>query len=118
MIEIPERIRKEVAEKGGFEKIVSMVESDKEFADFIKTIADEKRLKIIYALSIQRMCVCMLAQLINCPYSKCSYHISRLKKEGIIKSKSIGNYTLYSLTKKGKKVLKLIEKIKEVRNED
>ncbi|MBC7128663.1 MAG: winged helix-turn-helix transcriptional regulator [Thermoplasmatales archaeon] len=116
MIEIPEGIRKEVAEKGGFEKIVSMVERkiDKEFADFIKTIADEKRLKIIYALGIQRMCVCMLAQLINCPYSKCSYHISRLKKDGIIKSKNIGNYTVYFLTEKGKKLLKLIEKIKEV----
>ncbi|MEM2935539.1 MAG: winged helix-turn-helix domain-containing protein, partial [Candidatus Thermoplasmatota archaeon] len=66
----------------------------------------------------QRMCVCMLAELISCPYSKCSYHISKLKKEGIIKSKNIGNYTVYSLTKKGKKILKLIEKIKEVKNED
>lgn len=116
MIEIPEKIREEVDEKGGFEKIASIVEKrvDKKFAEFIKTIADEKRLKIIYALNMQRMCVCMLAELTKCPYSKCSYHISKLKKEGIIKSKNIGNFTVYSLTDKGKKVIRLAEKIKEV----
>ncbi|MBC7081592.1 MAG: winged helix-turn-helix transcriptional regulator [Thermoplasmatales archaeon] len=91
MIEIPEKIKKEVNKKGGFEKIASMVEKkiSKRFVSFIKTIANEKRLKIIYVLDKQRMCVCMLAKLTNSPYSKCSYHISKLKEEGIVKAKKL-----------------------------
>ena len=73
--------------------------------ELMSVLADEKRLLILYALSHQRMCVCMLADLTQSPYSKCSYHITRLKDKGIIEAQNQGNYIIYSLTPYGKNIL-------------
>lgn len=114
-IEIPEEIEKEVKEKGGMEGIAKLIPDLKEIEKLLKALADEKRLKILYALYNQRMCVCMLAEIIDCPYSKCSYHIAKLKEMNLVKSKHIGNYIVYSLTSYGKKIVRYFEKLKEVK---
>lgn len=113
-VEIPEEIEEEVRAKGGFEHIISSLPNEyiKKLEQIIKILADEKRLKILYALAYQRMCVCMLASLTKCSYSKCSYHISKLKEMGLVKSKHTGNYIIYSLTPYGKKIVKYFEKLK------
>lgn len=111
-IEIPEEIENEVKAKGGIGGIAKLIPSLKEVKKLMKSLADEKRLKILYALNYQRMCVCMLAWLTNCSYSKCSYHIAKLKDMGLIQSKNFGNYIIYSLTSRGRKLVKLFEKIR------
>ncbi|HEC75922.1 MAG TPA: ArsR family transcriptional regulator [Thermoplasmatales archaeon] len=113
-VEIPPEIEKELERKGGLEVIEKSIPDLKKIEGMIKAISDEKRLKILYGLYRQRMCVCMLAKIIDCPYSKCSYHISILKEIGLIDGKSLGNYIIYSLTPLGRKILKVIEKIKEM----
>lgn len=113
-VEIPKEIEEEVRRKGGFEYIVSLIPNDdiQKLEQIMKTLADEKRLKILYALYHQRMCVCMLAELTQCSYSKCSYHIAKLKEMEFITSKNIGNYIIYHLTPYGKRLVKLFEKLK------
>jgi DNA-binding transcriptional ArsR family regulator len=115
-VEIPEDIKKEVDEKGGFNLIKNSVPMGdiQRLEGIIGVLADKKRLLIIYALSRQRMCVCMLADITQSPYSKCSYHITRLKDMGIITAQSEGNYLIYSLTPYGKNILKILERLKEV----
>ncbi|MCD6172122.1 MAG: winged helix-turn-helix transcriptional regulator [Thermoplasmata archaeon] len=106
--EIPDDIKKELEKKGGWESIKANLPLDsiKKVEKIMKVLADEKRLKILYGLSIQKMCVCMLADLTSCSYSKCSYHISKLKEEGLIKSIKKRNYVVYSLTNFGKSIIK------------
>jgi len=115
-VEIPDEIKREVEEQGGFEEICrSLSERNIEnLAAIVKILGDEKRLTILYALAQQRMCVCMLAELTDCAYSKCSYHITKLKDAGFIQAEHLSNYIIYSLTPYGKKVINHLEKIEEV----
>ena len=115
--EIPEELEKEVEKKGGWENLKkSLPEEDiKMIAKVMKALADEKRLSILYALYEQRMCVCMIVDLVKCPYSKCSYHIAKLKEMGLVQSQNIGNYLVYSLTSHGRKIVRYFEKLKEVK---
>lgn len=115
-VEIPEEIEREIERKGGFEAVISRIsdENVQWLAHLMKTLADEKRLTILHALSHQRMCVCMLAELTGCPYSKCSYHIAKLKEMNLVSAKHMGNYIVYSLTPSGKKIVRYFEKLKEV----
>ena len=71
----------------------------KMIAKVMKALAAEVRLSILYALYEQGMWVCMIVNLVKCPYSKCSYNIAKLKEAGLIKAVKRGNYIIYSLTK-------------------
>jgi len=116
-LEIPEEIKREIEQKSGFKTIISSI-SNKNIqwlTHLMKALADEKRLTILHALYHQRMCVCMLAELTNCSYSKCSYHIAKLKEMGLVQSQNIGNYLVYSLTSHGRKIVRYFEKLKEVK---
>ena len=112
-IDLPSHIKREVKKKGGWENLKKdILKKDmKKAEEIVKAIADENRLRILYALSKQKMCVCMLVDLMNCSYSKCSYHISKLKEAGLIKASKTGNFVTYSLMPLGKRIIKDFEKI-------
>jgi len=113
-LEIPEEIENELREKGGWENIKrSLPFKEMEEVEKIgKTLSSDIRLKMLYYLYLQRMCVCMLTDLTGCTYSKCSYHISMLKKTGLIESTRSGNYLIYSLTPFGKSIIQHFKKYK------
>ncbi|KAA0003707.1 MAG: winged helix-turn-helix transcriptional regulator [Thermoplasmata archaeon] len=110
--EIPREIERELQKKGGWENFKKNFETDKvkKIEKTVKAISDEKRLKILYALLKQRMCVCMIVDVLKCSYSKCSYHISKLKEANLIKATKRGSFVIYSLTPLGKSILKHLEK--------
>ncbi len=115
---IPEEIRVEVEEKGGFEQIVQGLPRDemRVVTKVIDTLSDPQRVKILYALARQRMCVCMLRRVIGSSYPRCSYHLSKLKRGGLVRSERLGNYFIYSLTPFGKSIVKHFRKYRpEVR---
>ena len=116
-VKIPEEIEREVERKGGFDAVVSLLpyENIQWLTNLMKALADEKRLTILHALYQQRMCACMLAGITDCSPSKCSYHLSKLKEMGLVTSKHMGNYIVYSLTPYGRKILRYLEKMMEVR---
>ena len=105
--EIPKELEGEVKRKGGWESIKKNLaeEEIKRVAKVMKALSDKNRLKILYALSHQRMCVCMIRDVI-----KCSYHISKLREAGLIKSVKRGNYVVYSLTKFGRSIIRHFNK--------
>jgi len=120
-LEIPREIEREMEKKGGWENISRMPEEEiRRMAEIMKSLSDEARLRILYLLYRQRACVCMLTHFLNCSYSKCSYHISKLKEAGLIKSVKKGNYIIYSLTKFGRGIVRHFDKYKpeEVKNEN
>jgi len=113
-IEIPREIQKELEKKGGIKGVSARIPlKDIELvAKVMRTLADEKRLKILYALAEQRMCVCLLTEITECAYSKCSYHISKLREAGLIKAVKKGSYIIYSLTSFGRSIVRHFSKYK------
>lgn len=112
--EIPKEIKREIGKKGGWEKIKSILSKDdlKKIERVMKALSDERRLKILYLLYNQRACPCMISDVTNCSFSKCSYHISKLKEAGLIKAIKKGNYIVYSLTKFGRSIVRHFNKYK------
>lgn len=67
-------------------------------AHLLKALADETRLKITYALTIEeRLCVCDIAAIIGASTATASHHLRYLKEHGLAKSTREGKLMYYSL---------------------
>ena len=67
-------------------------------AQVLKALADETRLKITYALTIEkRLCVCDVAAIIGSSTATASHHLRYLKEHGLAKSTREGKLMYYSL---------------------
>lgn len=62
-----------------------------------KALSDDTRLKIIYALSREELCVCDVSQIIGATVATTSHHLRLLKNLGLAKSKKQGKMVFYSL---------------------
>lgn len=66
--------------------------------NLFKTLADENRLKIIYALNDEgELCVCDLAGIINSSIQRASYHLRLLRGMGLCTSRKEGKISYYRL---------------------
>ena len=68
-----------------------------ELSAFFKVIGDETRVKIIYALAEQEMCVNDLAMVLGMSQSAISHQLKLLKMENQVKSRRDGKNIYYSL---------------------
>ena len=67
-------------------------------AKFLKALADETRLKIAYALTLEEsLCVCDVATIIGSSVATASHHLRYLKDNGLAKSYRDGKMVYYSL---------------------
>ncbi|WP_332646388.1 ArsR/SmtB family transcription factor [Lysinibacillus sp. 54212] len=67
-------------------------------AKFLKALADETRLKIAYALTVEEsLCVCDVAAIIGSSVATASHHLRFLKENGLAKSFRDGKQMYYSL---------------------
>jgi DNA-binding transcriptional ArsR family regulator len=66
-----------------------------------RALADPIRLKILAMLAIQPLCVCVIKAVLGIADSKLSYHLSVLKKAGMIVGDQQGNWIVYRLTDGG-----------------
>lgn len=67
---------------------------------FLKTVAEENRLKILFELKNKTMNVTELHNKLKLPQNLTSHHISKLKKVGLLSEKHDGTFRLYSINKK------------------
>ena len=74
----------------------------------LKALSDPIRVRILKALHIQDLCVCVLVELMDCEYSRLSYHLGVLKKAGLVESTKEGNFLIYHLTEFGVKRAKCL----------
>ncbi len=74
-------------EEGVFQKL----------ADFYKIIGNDTRCKLIYALSINEMCVCDLANVLSMTKSSISHQLSNMRGAGVVKCRRDGKEVYYSL---------------------
>ena len=66
-------------------------------AYIFKALADDTRVKIIYALSQAELCVCDVAYLINSTKAAASYHLRLLNHMGLAQYRKDGKLVYYRL---------------------
>ena len=68
-----------------------------DLADLFKVFGDTTRIKIIYALFEEEMCVCDIADLLNMTQSAISHQLRVLKQARLVKFRKEGKIVFYSL---------------------
>ena len=68
-----------------------------DLADFFKVFADTTRIKILYVLLKQEMCVCDIAQTLDMTQSAISHQLRILKQMDLVKNRREGKTIYYSL---------------------
>ena len=66
-------------------------------ADLYKVFGDPTRIRILYALSTQEMCVCDIADLLGMTQSAISHQLRVLKQSNLVKFRREGKTVFYSL---------------------
>lgn len=68
-----------------------------EISTFFRILGDNTRVKILFALDHNEMCVCDIANVLNMTKSSISHQLSYLKDLNIVKSRKSGKEVYYSL---------------------
>ncbi|MCX5773380.1 MAG: metalloregulator ArsR/SmtB family transcription factor [Fusobacteria bacterium] len=88
-------IHQEIVEK--FENLEWDKIGIKHVAQMLKLLSDETRLKILYLLLFEKMCVCDIAYVLKMSHSAISHQLRGLRQEGIIESEKAGKVVYYSI---------------------
>ncbi|MFI3249700.1 MAG: metalloregulator ArsR/SmtB family transcription factor [Eubacteriales bacterium] len=79
------------------EKSLPTEQSTENLADFFKVFGDKTRIRILYLLKEQELCVCDLAECLNMTSPAVSHQLRILKMHRLVKSKRDGKSMFYSL---------------------
>ncbi|SHK90522.1 ArsR/SmtB family transcription factor [Desulforamulus aeronauticus] len=79
------------------ERLKTEVKVTEGLAEIFKALADDTRMKIIYALSREELCVCDVASIIGSTVAAASHHLRYLKNVGLAKQRKQGKMVFYSL---------------------
>ena len=96
-MEIPQAIREELEQRGGFDVLVNSVPPLRDLEKRTRThlaLSDPIRLTILHLLAVQPLCVCVIKACIRIADSKLSYHLTILKKAGLIEGEPQGNWII------------------------
>ena len=108
MAEIPEPIRKQCEDKGGIDGITARLPEPRiirQRAKMFQALGEPMRLKILFSLSTQPLCACLIREILDISDSKLSYHLTVLKKAGLILGEKRGQWIIYRLTEEGEKIV-------------
>lgn len=72
-------------------------ESLYDLAELFKVFGDSTRIKILWALDEEEMCVCDIAYLLNMTQSAISHQLRVLKQAKLVKNRREGKIVFYSL---------------------
>lgn len=100
-LSIPREIADSLCSCGGLEGLVDHLPPDDFFErmrEWYQACADPVRLKILSLLMAQPLCVCVIKAVVKMADSKLSYHLTILKKAGMIEGYQQGNYIIYQIT--------------------
>ncbi len=88
----------------------AMNEDVEEIVSLFKVLADPTRLRVLKALEVQSLCVCVLVECTDQKHSALSYHLKLLKEAGLVDSRRKRSFQIYDLTEFGSLLLEYIEK--------
>jgi ArsR family transcriptional regulator len=105
---LPEEVERSLAECGGIKGLLERLPGERTLKNrsaVYHAVADPTRLKILEILKGQPLCVCIIKAILNIADSKLSYHLTVLKKAGLIEGGKKGNWILYWVTERGREFL-------------
>lgn len=79
------------------DRIRKQVYATEGLAVMFKALADDTRIKIVYALSLEELCVCDVANITGSSVATASHHLRLLKNSGLAKYRKEGKLVYYSL---------------------
>ncbi|WP_321506655.1 metalloregulator ArsR/SmtB family transcription factor [uncultured Methanoregula sp.] len=110
--EIPEQIQTELDAMGGLEALASHIPPAAELemrGKIYQALSDPLRLTILYIIKDQPLCVCVINRFMRLSGSKLSYHLTGLKEAGLVEGTYEGNWIIYSITDRGRRLLQCTE---------
>ena len=72
----------------------------REVMDVLKALADENRVRLLYALKDGELCVCQLVALLELAPSSVSKHLTILRSARLLESRKSGRWMYYRLSGK------------------
>jgi len=105
-LSIPEEIAESLCSCGGIEGLAARLPPDELFLrmrEWYQACADPTRLKILCLLRVQPLCVCLIKNVVKMADSRISYHLTILKKAGLIEGEQQGYYIIYRITPEGQR---------------
>ena len=69
-----------------------------DLADLFKVFGDTTRIKILYALMVEDLCVADIAETINATQSAVSHQLRTLKQSRLVRAQRDGKNVIYSLS--------------------
>jgi DNA-binding transcriptional ArsR family regulator len=78
----------------------------------VKAVSDKSRLRLLARLSKKETCACNLPRCVRISQPAVSQHLGILSSAGLVAMRKEGTKRLYSLSKKGRKVLSDISRWK------
>lgn len=93
-MEIPDPIKKSLEDIGGLEGLAASLppeERIEKLAKMFQAISDPLRIRILFILKSQSLCVCLIKEMTSVPDSKLSYHLGILGDAGLICGRQEGN---------------------------
>jgi DNA-binding transcriptional ArsR family regulator len=78
-------------------RLKAQVEEVRGLGDLFKTLADETRARIAFALSREELCVCDIATLLGMSVPAVSYHLRLLRASRLVRCRRDGKQVYYSL---------------------
>ena len=88
-------IHQEIVDK----TLKNMLDEDtfNKLAEFFKIVGDTTRVKILFALDQNEMCVCDIANVLGMSKSSISHQLGTLRRMGIVKCRKSGKEVFYML---------------------
>ncbi|WP_321429562.1 metalloregulator ArsR/SmtB family transcription factor [uncultured Methanolobus sp.] len=86
-----------------------MKENVDNLVSLFKVLSDPVRIRILKALQVSELCVCVLVEITDYKHSALSYHLKLLKDAGLVDSRRDKNFQIYHLTETGDKLLRSID---------
>lgn len=78
----------------------------RQYAQFMKALGDETRVKIFHMISKGELCACKILEEFNITQPTLSYHMKILCESKLVHSRRDGVWTKYSINKKSFRILK------------
>lgn len=110
--EIPEPIQRDLDARGGLDALKTRIPPQKTLekrSRIYHALSDPLRLSILYIIRDQPLCVCVINRFMRLSGSKLSYHLNILKENGLIEGENQGNWIVYSITERGRRLLQCTE---------
>ena len=95
-------------------KVKNVMQEDMDqISSLFKVLSDPVRIRILKALELCDLCVCVLVEITDYKYPALSYHLKLLKDAGIVDSRRDGNFQIYYLTGSGIKIISMLNILTE-----